>query len=133
MLISLIIILSTVCESGVSMDNLLGERIKYLREERQLNQIELAKYLKISNTTLSQYEAGNRTPSDDIKIQIANYFNVSMDYLLGRTDDRNYADTSINSDWPPEAKVLFRDVHKLTPEQRDIVLKLIKEFIGESK
>lgn len=69
------------------MNNELGKRIKSLREESELSQLELAKILNISNSTLSQYEAGNRIPGDDIKNKIADYFNVSVDFLLGRTDD----------------------------------------------
>ncbi len=71
------------------MNNELGKRIKLLREEKELSQLELAKILNISNSTLSQYEAGNRVPGDDIKKKIANYFNVSVDFLLGRTEERN--------------------------------------------
>lgn len=67
---------------GESVD--IGARIKLLREKRNLAQFELAAILKISNSTLSQYETGARTPSDDMKIAIANYFGVSVDYLLGR-------------------------------------------------
>lgn len=66
--------------------NILGKRIKKLREKNNLNQLELSKILNISNTTLSQYEAGNRTPNDEIKEKVADYFNVSVDYLLGRTE-----------------------------------------------
>jgi len=68
------------------MDNVLGKRLKKLREKKALNQLEFSRILNISNTTLSQYEAGNRTPSDEIKEKIADYFSVSVDYLLGRTD-----------------------------------------------
>ncbi len=67
-------------------NNILGKRIKKLREKNKLNQLEFSKILNISNTTLSQYEAGNRTPSDEIKEKVADYFNVSVDYLLGRTE-----------------------------------------------
>ncbi len=49
------------------MENELGKRIKYLREEKELSQLELSKILNISNSTLSQYEAGNRMPGDEIK------------------------------------------------------------------
>jgi transcriptional regulator with XRE-family HTH domain len=69
--------------------NILGKRIKRLREKNNLNQLEFSKILNISNTTLSQYEAGNRTPSDVIKEKVADYFNVSVDYLLGRTEKCN--------------------------------------------
>lgn len=67
--------------------NILGNRIKLLRTHNNLTQVELSKALNISNTTLSQYETGQRIPSDDVKMQIAEYFNVSIDYMLGRTDD----------------------------------------------
>ncbi len=69
--------------------NILGKRIKRLREKKNLNQLEFSKILNISNTTLSQYEAGNRTPSDEIKEKVADYFDVSVDYLLGRTEKCN--------------------------------------------
>lgn len=71
------------------MNNELGKKIKLLRKEKELSQLELAKILNISNSTLSQYEAGNRVPGDDIKKKIADYFNVSVDFLLGRTEERN--------------------------------------------
>ena len=66
--------------------NTLGKRLKALREREGLTQVELAKKLNISNTTLSQYESSTRVPSDDIKILIADYFKINLDYLLGRKD-----------------------------------------------
>lgn len=74
-------IVSQVAKWGEYMD--IGSRIKSLREKKNLAQFELASILKIGNSTLSQYETGARTPSDDMKIAIANYFDVSVDYLLG--------------------------------------------------
>lgn len=71
------------------MKNILGKRIKQLREEKQLSQLEFAKLLNISNSTLSQYEAGNRVPSDDIKKKIADLSETTVDYLLGNSDIRN--------------------------------------------
>lgn len=61
-----------------------GSRIKKLRYEKDISQKELSKALGILNTTLSQYETGKRAPSDDIKMDIADYFDVSVDYLIGR-------------------------------------------------
>ncbi|KUO76250.1 MAG: hypothetical protein APF77_24145 [Clostridia bacterium BRH_c25] len=76
-------------------DNILGNRIAHLRRNNSLTQIEFSKILNISNTTLSQYESGKRIPSDNIKLQIADYFNVSLDYLFGRTNIKNTADSII--------------------------------------
>jgi len=67
----------------------LSSRIRQLREERGLTQLELSKALRISNTTLSQYETGARVPSDDIKAALADHFGVSLDFLYGRTNQRS--------------------------------------------
>lgn len=67
-------------------NNIMGRRIKKLREERELSQLDLSKILNVSTSSLSQYESGNRVPSDDVKRNIADYFQVTMDYLVGRTD-----------------------------------------------
>ena len=66
----------------------VGTRNKNLREESGLTQLAFAKVLNINNSTLCQYESGDRIPSDDIKGRIADYFCVSMDYLMGRTSIR---------------------------------------------
>lgn len=59
----------------------LGTRIKNLREEAGLTQLAFAKILNINNSTLSQYESGDRIPSDATKVKIADFFGVSLDYL----------------------------------------------------
>lgn len=73
------------------MNNILGKRIELERTRLGLNQIELAKKLDLSSSaSISQYEKGDRIPSDDIKLKMAEIFNCSLDYLLGKTDIRNY-------------------------------------------
>lgn len=63
----------------------IGDRIRALRTNSGMTQVELAYKLNISNSTLSQYESGARTPSDDMKLKIAALFQVSTDYLLSGT------------------------------------------------
>jgi len=70
------------------MSNVLGDRLKRLRTESGLTQLELSSKLNIGNTTLSQYESGQRIPNDQIKTDICRYFGISMDYLLGLSDVR---------------------------------------------
>lgn len=77
------------------MKTTLGYRIKLLRKEFNLSQIEFAKIIGVNNSTLSQYENNINTPNDEMKIKIANYFDVSLDYLVGRSDIRS--DLSVNS------------------------------------
>ncbi|MFZ5974264.1 MAG: helix-turn-helix domain-containing protein [Bacillota bacterium] len=71
------------------MDNVLGMRIRELRQNARLSQTQFANVLHVRNSTLSQYESGHRSPNDQIKRRIADYFNVSLDYLLGRTSETN--------------------------------------------
>lgn len=64
----------------------LGYRIKYLREKYNISQIEFAKKIGVSNAVLSRYESGDRKPDYETLQVIADFFEVSTDYLLGRTD-----------------------------------------------
>lgn len=72
------------------MENILGKRIEFERNKLGLNQIELARKLNLSSSaSISQYESGDRVPSDDIKLKMCEIFDCSLDYLLGKTDIRN--------------------------------------------
>jgi len=62
----------------------IGERIKQLRKDNQLTQIEVAKALKTSQPSYQKWEKGVRTPTPRNLEKLATYFNVSIDYLLGR-------------------------------------------------
>lgn len=64
------------------------DRILELRLERNFNQEELAKALDVSKSTVGMWEIGKRLPGPDKYEEIADYFNVDMDYLYGRTDIR---------------------------------------------
>lgn len=65
------------------------KRLKYLRKIDDITQQELAGYLNVGKTTISNYETGYSTPDADTLNKIADFFNTSVDYLLGRTDQRN--------------------------------------------
>jgi transcriptional regulator with XRE-family HTH domain len=65
------------------MDN-IGLSIKQTRRKHNVSQIVLAKYLGIDRTTLSHYESGHRIPSITTLWKIADYFNVTIDELIGR-------------------------------------------------
>lgn len=117
--------------------SILGDRLKELRKDKNITQKELSKVLNIQNTTLSQYENGINEPNDEMKIKIADYFNVTVDYLLGRTNIRQ-----INSVIEKEANQFGNEIieiyrkkgkiekdEKITPEQRERILKEIEIFV----
>lgn len=66
---------------------ILGTIIKRLREQHDISQKELADIIGITKQSLSVFEKGTSAPSLETLIKIANHFNVSTDYLLGRTDN----------------------------------------------
>lgn len=61
-------------------------RLKQLRKERNINQRELSEYLKVAPSTISMYENGQREPNFEVLEVLADFFNVDMNYLLGKTD-----------------------------------------------
>ena len=64
-------------------------RIREIREDKDLNQTEVAKILNVSQVAYSFYEIGKRQLPIDLLIKLAKYYNTSTDYLLELTDERN--------------------------------------------
>ncbi|MDY4979195.1 MAG: helix-turn-helix transcriptional regulator [Candidatus Onthovivens sp.] len=65
-----------------------GERLRLLREEKDMLSKDFAKVMNVEPATITNWEKGSRFPKEEILIKIADYFDCSTDYLLGRTDDR---------------------------------------------
>ena len=61
-------------------------RLKFLREQKKLTQLKVAIDLNMSQNTVSRYESGEREPGIAELIKFADYYGVSVDYILGRTD-----------------------------------------------
>ena len=64
-------------------------RLRELRQARGLSQLKLAIDLNMNQNTISRYECGEREADYATLIRIADYFDVSIDYLLGRTDTKD--------------------------------------------
>ena len=65
---------------------IFGERLKELRNERNLSQKDLAKILGTTNSSICDWETDRAQPDMEMLVKIADYFAVTVDYLLGRTD-----------------------------------------------
>ena len=63
-------------------------RLRELREEKGLLGKDFAKIMSVEPATVTNWEKGNRFPKDDVLVKIADYFDCSTDYLLGRTEDK---------------------------------------------
>ena len=68
------------------MMEIIAKRIKELRKEKGITQVELAKAIGISQAIVSQYENSIYEPTASIIVKLADYFGVCTDYLLGRQD-----------------------------------------------
>ena len=87
-----------------------GIRLRELREKKKLTQLQVAKRLNANSSTISCYEANTRFPSTDMLTQLALFYNVSSDYLLG-IENRSMV-----------------CVDGLTERQIELVTSLISEF-----
>ena len=63
-------------------------RIRDLREDNDLSQMDCAKHFFVSKNTYIRYETGERIPPIDFMERVADYYHVSIDYLAGRTDNK---------------------------------------------
>ncbi len=69
------------------MENIFGERLRALRQERGIGQIQLAKELDVGKSIISLWEIGRCEPTLSKLIAISQYFHVSIDYLAGLEND----------------------------------------------
>lgn len=70
------------------MNNKFGDNLKKLRSEMGITQTELAKVIGVKPSTVGMYETGERQPNFEIEEKIADFFNVSLDYLRGKTEKK---------------------------------------------
>lgn len=94
-------------------------RLRQLRTERKLSQKELGKELHLGTSAISMYERGEREPDFEKVGMIADFFNVSIDYLLGKSDIQN----------PNNAQSLFGEDIEVTDEMWE----KIKEYANYVK
>jgi HTH-type transcriptional regulator, competence development regulator len=66
-----------------------GKRLRFLRKKRNMTQKDLADRFNLGESTIGMYERDEREPSFEFVRQLADFFNVTTDYLLGRTDNPN--------------------------------------------
>ena len=106
-----------------------GELLAELRSDRQMTQRELADILYVTAGTISNYEKGVHLPDVEKLISIANYFNVSTDYLLGRTVydfPLDYLDKPISSDKTLGA--LVKDISSLETDRIKALLLIVNDM-----
>lgn len=124
-----------------------NDRLKALRKQKGLSQRALAEKLEMSKSAVSMYESGFREPDHETTEKIADFFNVDVDYLLGRSNvTLRYTDVLADGQPPqyyenevvqivtdrlrknPEYSVLFKASADVKPENIEYVAELIKKL-----
>lgn len=97
----------------------IKDRILNLRIENSLTQSQMAKIFNVGISTISMWEQGQRIPRPNTLQDICDYFNVDMDYLMGRSDIKNRYQVGLKYDWEEEK------------EEKDIFSQLTAEELAK--
>ncbi|WP_305153919.1 helix-turn-helix domain-containing protein [uncultured Clostridium sp.] len=102
--------------------NMISTRLKSLRENADLSQKELAKSLGVSPSTIGMYESKKRTPDSEMLARICDFFNITVDYLLGRSNIKNPQFSTYNKE----------EQNPITDDEKNI-LNLYKKLNAKDK
>lgn len=104
---------------------MFADRLKELRKSRNITQTDFARSFHISNGTIGNWESGKREPNLETMQKIADYFNVTVDYLIGRSDnhsDQNPLDRQLEGiDF-----ALWGEVRDLTDDEKRDIIEFVK-------
>ena len=105
-----------------------SERLKKLRKDTGLTQVDVASKLGISQQAYASWERGIKKPTQENLVKLSKILNVSVDYLLGNTENKQTSDVLEN------IELLFRMNSKgLTEEEKEIFKKELIEFMEKRK
>jgi transcriptional regulator with XRE-family HTH domain len=107
----------------------LGEKIKQLRTGNKLTQMELANLIDIHYTHIGKYESNQQMPSTETIKKIADYFDVSIDYLL---DDKAEATTKTTFQDEDMLKQ-YKEIEKLPENDKIIIKEIINAFLVKNQ
>lgn len=137
---------------GVSVDYILGNdtvpneavtspthiefsrNLKELRKQKSVTQQQLADILCVDKTSISKWENGSNYPNQNIQVMIADYFGVSVDYLLGRdTPTTKSIDDKIFDDFIKSLGISKADLVRLTKEQLSVIRTTLSALLDSFK
>jgi len=109
-----------------------GDRLRELRKKKKLNQKDLGKLLGVAESTISMYERNGRQPDFDMQEKIANFFNVSIDYLVRGKESslKEQAEEAYND---PDFQYAMRSLNGMNQETKEEVLNFIEYVLQREK
>lgn len=107
---------------------MLGNRLRLLRTQKKLTQEDVAKIIGVARTTYAMYEQNSREPDNDTLQKLADFFEVSTDYLLGRTDDPTPPSQAkgVVSDYSPFLRAIKEKYPGVNIDDPDVQRKLMR-------
>lgn len=113
---------------------ILGERLRALRESVKLSQAKMAELVGVKQSSINRYESGESSPTLEVLLKYADYFDVSMDYIFGRTENPqgklyNYEPKIVRSD--PEmlrfVEMCFDPKSPMNEKLKQTLIKMLEE------
>lgn len=104
-------------------------RIKQLRNEKGISQVDLGNVFNISQQTISSYENGSREPDSELLKGLSKYFNVSIDYILGNSDIKEPAEKLLEKNKDNEYTIALHNNNGYDEELPEEARKEIDNFI----
>lgn len=118
-----------------------ADRLRILLAEKRIRQKDLAEAIGVSPSSITNYVNNKKIPPVDVAQAIANYLGVSLDYLMGSTDNRFGIDEDVNEikeiikaiTGREEVKILFKKTKELSPESIERIIRIIDAIEGGNK
>ena len=113
-----------------------GERIKALRESMNYSQMKVAEIFGVGQSSIVRYEKGDASPPLELLVKIADYYDVSLDYLLGRTEHpqgKLYDNNPKNGYGPDMAdfvEMCFDPKSPMNARLKQMLLQMLEEEVG---
>lgn len=105
------------------------KNLKTLRDEAGLSQRQLAEIIGVSQQSINKYENHNIEPDIDTLIRIADYFNTSVDYLIGHAEIRRKIEYTVAFELNRQERYLVEAFRKLNAKQKNSILTVIDSYI----
>ena len=105
------------------------EQLKKLRQSRNLSQQKLAEEFHTSQQSIWKYENGITEPDISTLTRLANYFNVSIDYLVGNSDTPEKADLITEKQLSPSESLLIQQFRSLPAKSQALVIELVSRLL----
>ncbi|HJF86611.1 MAG TPA: helix-turn-helix domain-containing protein [Companilactobacillus farciminis] len=103
---------------------MIGQTIRDLRKQRKMSQTELAKILHVSQQTVTAWETGKAEPSSSAISSLADYFNVTTDYLLGRPEKKD--DDAKTADIEDDDVIFTYEGRRIPKEDLELIRRIMR-------